>query len=147
MNEQAYKITSKQLIFILIGATIGVGILTVTSTAVRESQQDAWISILMGALPLVVGIYSMHLIGSRFPDLTFAEYCEIILGKWPGKLLALVFVVYSLAFAAIVTRLFVNILKIYLFPETPIWALSALILFTSAYLPQRMQGSLVELMN
>lgn len=134
MKNNKNVITSKQLIFMIIGATIGVGILTLASTIARESRQDAWISTLIGALLPVAGLFTINLITSRYPDHTFAEFSETILGKWPGKALSLLFILYALIFASIVTRIFVSILKMYLFPMTPIWALSALILFVAAYL-------------
>lgn len=134
MKNNRNVITSKQLIFMIIGATMGVGILTLASSIAKESRQDAWISTLIGALLPVAGLFTMNLITSRYPDSTFAEYSETILGKWPGKALSLVFILYALIYASIVTRIFVNILKMYLFPTTPIWALCVLILFVAAYL-------------
>lgn len=134
MKNNKNVITSKQLIFMIIGATIGVGILTLASSIARESRQDAWISTLIGALLPVAGLFAINSIARKYPDSTFAEYSETILGKWPGKALSLVFILYALIYASIVTRIFVNILKMYLFPTTPIWALCALILFVAAYL-------------
>ncbi|CCO07310.1 GerAB/ArcD/ProY family transporter [Desulforamulus hydrothermalis] len=134
MSNENNLITSKQLIFTIISALIGVGILTLTSTVAREARQDAWISLIIGALVPLLGLFTINLIGSRFPRLTFAEYAEKIIGKWPGKLLALIFVLYTLVFAGIVIRIFVDILKIYFFPLTPVWALGGLIIFVAAYL-------------
>ncbi|MFZ5643413.1 MAG: GerAB/ArcD/ProY family transporter [Bacillota bacterium] len=137
MKNKKNIITSKQLIFTIIGATIGVGILTLSSNVARESQQDSWISVILGASLPIAGLLAMNLIARRHPDSTFAEYCEKILGKWAGRALSLAFILYALVFASIVARIFVNVLKTYLFPTTPIWALSALILFVSAYLASR----------
>ncbi|GAB6157258.1 GerAB/ArcD/ProY family transporter [Desulfotomaculum varum] len=134
MSNENNLITSKQLIFTIISALIGVGILTLTSSLVREARQDAWISLIIGALIPLLGLFTINLICSKFPHLTFAEYAEKIIGKWPGKLLSLIFVLYTLAFAGLIIRIFVDILKIYFFPLTPVWALGGLIIFVTAYL-------------
>ena len=137
MKSKTNIITSKQLIFTIIGSTIGVGIFTLTSTVVRDAKQDVWISTLMGSLLPLLGIFMLHLINRKFPDLSFAEYSEKVLSKWPGKMLSLLFVLYTMAFAAVVARIFVDILKTYLFPVTPVWALGILILLVSAYLASK----------
>lgn len=103
-------------------------------TVGREAQQDAWLSVIIGVLLPLLGLSLVVLIGSRFADYTFAEYVELILGKWLGKLLALFFVCYCVAYGALVARIFVSMLKIYLFPRTPIWALVGLILLVTIYL-------------
>lgn len=149
MKNNTNVITTKQLIFTIISATLGVGILTLTSSVGRVSRQDAWISIGLGAILPLVGLFCIHLICKRFPHLTFVEYSERILGKWLGKTLSIFFVVYALIYAGLVARIFVGVLKIYLFPLTPIWALGILILLVSAYLAAkdaRVLGRVNELM-
>ncbi|ABO51171.1 spore germination protein [Desulforamulus reducens MI-1] len=133
MRKNANVITSKQLIFIIVSSTVGVGILTLADSAGEVAQQDAWISVAMGALLPLVGLVAIVLNCSKFPGLTLAEYSERILGKWLGKLISLVFVFYTIVTAAIITSTFVHMLKIYLFPATPRWALVVLILSVITY--------------
>ena len=149
MKNNAYIITSKQLTYIIIGATIGVGLLTLPDTVGREAKQDSWMAVTIGALLPLTGLLTITLMSSRLPHLTFAEYAERVLGKWPGKFLTLLFIGYTIAYSALVARIFVNILKIYLFPNTPIWALVGLILAAAAYLASkdvRVLGRISELM-
>lgn len=149
MENKAYVITSKQLIYIIVGATIGVGMLTLPDTVGREAKQDTWMAVGVGALLPLTGLLMISLMASRLPNLTLAEYAERVLGKWLGKLLTMVFIFYSIAYAALVARIFVNILKIYLFPITPLWALGGLILAPAAYLASkdiRVLGRVNELM-
>ncbi|MBP8820394.1 MAG: GerAB/ArcD/ProY family transporter, partial [Syntrophomonadaceae bacterium] len=48
-------ITSKQLIFIIIGAQIGMGIFSLPRVVGTQAQQDAWLAILLGGLlPLLI---------------------------------------------------------------------------------------------
>lgn len=137
MNDKSYVITSKQLTYIIVGATIGVGLLTLPDTVGREAKQDTWMAVGIGALLPLAGLFSITLMASRMPNLTLAEYAERVLGKWLGKLLTLFFIFYTIAYAALVARIFVNVLKIYLFPNTPAWALVGLILALAAYLASK----------
>ncbi|ABO51170.1 spore germination protein [Desulforamulus reducens MI-1] len=149
MKNYSNVMTSKQLLFTVVSITIGVGILTLPEAVGKSAQQDAWISLLIGGSLPLAGIFLVNLIGSRFPDLTLAEYAEKILGKWLGKLLSLIFVFYGLVYAAIITRLFVGMLKNYLFPVTPVWVLGALVFSLIAYLVSkdaRVLGRVNELM-
>lgn len=127
-------IVGKQLIFIIISSTVGVGLLTLPDSVGREAQQAAWISVLIGALLPLLGLVLINLIGGRFPNLTFAQFAEAVLGKWLGKLLSLIFVLYCIIYSALLISIFVNMLKIYLFPRTPLWALAALVLAVTLYL-------------
>lgn len=149
MRSNADTITTKQMIFIIIGATIGVGILTLPEGVGSVAKQDSWMSVIIGGLLPLLGLFAMNLICGRFPDLTLAEYSEKVLGKWPGKLLSLFFVAYAVAYAAIVARIFIQILKIYLFPKTPLWALAGLEISIAAYLASkdvRVMGRVCELL-
>lgn len=149
MKNNAYVITSKQLTYIIIGATIGVGLLTLPDTVGSEAKQDSWMAVAIGALLPLTGLFAVSLMNSRLPDLTLAEYAERVLGKWLGKVLTLLFIGYTIAYSALVARIFVNILKIYLFPTTPTWALVSLILVAAAYLASkdvRVLGRVCELM-
>lgn len=137
MKNNSYVITSKQLIYIIVGATIGVGLLTLPDSVGRVAKQDTWMSVGIGALLPLGGLFMISLMASRLPNLTLAEYAEKVLGKWLGKLLTMIFILYSIAYAALVARIFINILKIYLFPTTPMWALGSLILAPAAYLASR----------
>lgn len=137
MKNKTNIITSKQMFHFIVGANMGVGILTLAEEVGRKSAQDAWISVAIGALVPLLGLFTIKLIGQRFPNMTLAEYGQRVLGKWPGRLLSLFFVIYALVYASLIAKTFIIILKIYLFPRTPAWALGLLLLLLAGYLASR----------
>ena len=51
MDHSRFHITSKQLIFIIIGTQISAGVLSLPRLVAGEAAQHAWISVLVGAVP------------------------------------------------------------------------------------------------
>lgn len=89
----------------------------------KHARQDAWISIILAAgAGLLIGLLATTL-GRRFPDQTIFEYPGEILGRWPGKLVGLLYVWWFLHTAAESSREFGEFLVAAYLPETPVAAL------------------------
>ena len=55
MVNKADFITSQQLVYIIVGAQVGIGIFSLPRVAAAGARQDAWMAVLIGALvPLLV---------------------------------------------------------------------------------------------
>lgn len=113
-------ITNKQLIFIIIGAQIGTGIFSLPRVASNMAREDAWISILLGALVPVISLYFIVILGRRIPRLSFTDMSRALFGKYLGSLLIILFIAYVIFFESIPLRLFSEITQQYLLPRTPL---------------------------
>ena len=126
------KIANRQLFFILfmIRCNIAVAFLPVVTTA--DAYQDAWISAAIQFFPAALLLIFFGGLGTRFPDLTLAQYSEKLLGRWPGKALALVILWILLHIAATEVRIYADMLITGFLTETPAVFLIATMVIASA---------------
>ncbi|MDQ8734945.1 endospore germination permease [Paenibacillus sp. LHD-38] len=102
------------LIFVkAIGVTQGV--------LARIIGQDMWIATLLGTLQGIVIMYVTYLVIRRMPDRDFMAAGEALLGKWFGKIIAMLIFVFFLAAFGPVMITFVYHLHDYFLPEAPIF--------------------------
>ncbi|UOF88821.1 spore germination protein [Fodinisporobacter ferrooxydans] len=122
------KIGLRQFIVFVILFTIGSSILVAPSGLAQEGKQDGWMAeILALALGLLL-VWLYNTLGKRFPNLTLAEYCQEILGKWPGRAVALLFLSYYFVLASLLLREIGDFLTTQIMPETPIQAVHVIFL-------------------
>ncbi|MFB4164144.1 GerAB/ArcD/ProY family transporter [Alteribacillus sp. JSM 102045] len=98
-----------------------------------EAKQDAWLAILLG----MVGGFFLFFIYERlynyYPDILPTEYMQQLIGKFFGKILASVYIIYFLYIAARVLRDFGEMLVTFAYKETPLFIINALLLLTVVY--------------
>ncbi|WP_438448693.1 GerAB/ArcD/ProY family transporter [Gorillibacterium sp. sgz5001074] len=115
-------ITNSQFTILVIMFLIGSSTLIAPPLLVMEAKRDAWIS---GLLAISIGLFFAWLCGvlaHRDPELSLAQKCERILGKWPGKLVALLFVLFFLLLTSALVRIIGDFLTTLIITETPIQA-------------------------
>ncbi len=126
------KIANRQLYFILFMSrcNIAVAFLPVLTTA--DAFQDAWISSIIQFFPAALLLLFFGGLGTRFPDLTLAQYSEKLLGRWPGKALSLVILWTFLHMAAIEVHSYAGMLVTVFLPDTPMLFLITAMVIASA---------------
>lgn len=90
------KISSGEFLILVIIFTIGGSILNVPALLVNLAKQDAWISYLITTLVSLCFVFLYNKLASIYPSKTYVELNEKILGKWVGKVSALLFLFYIL---------------------------------------------------
>lgn len=121
-------VSARQLMILTILITVGDNILVLPSIPAVEAKQDAWISYLLGmaiGLPIV---YLIRAAGSIYPQMTLVQYSQIILGRWIGAVVSLLFLVYPFLSAAAHVREIGDFMTTVIMPETPIEAVHILFL-------------------
>ncbi len=80
------KITTSQALVILVNYILATGILTLPRTSVEQVKTpDVWISVFLGGLiAMIVGVIIVKL-SQQFPEKTFYQYSQDIVGKWMGS--------------------------------------------------------------
>lgn len=134
MNEKKSDITELQWISLLTGAMIGMGITTLPRELAEATGRDGWVSML--AATIIVIIYaSICLFYARmFPTKTLAESLQLVLGKWLGGLVVVVFALYTFVVSAIVIRAFLEIIHVYFDVTAPAWLKTFLPLIVIIYM-------------
>jgi spore germination protein KB len=98
----------------------GPAILFMPSILATAAKQDAWISAVIGVGFGLILVCLYSIIGSRFPEKTLFQYSELILGKWLGKIVSLLFLFFFMYLAAHILRNIEDFITVQIMPETPI---------------------------
>ncbi|WP_179865587.1 endospore germination permease [Bacillus sp. AFS017336] len=99
----------------------------------KRAKQDTWISLIMG---LVIGCLLFYVIlklNSFFPEIPFTKYIQHILGKYVGKVLALIYIVYFIYYAALVLRNCEDLLVVSLYSSSSLISIGILMVFLIMY--------------
>lgn len=116
------KISGRQLTAMLVLSRIVP--ITITFPMITGSRvpQDTWIASLLAMILSIPFVLFVAHLGLRFPGKTIVEYSEALLGKYFGKLVGLILVLYWIHVAAIVVRELGEAYTVAIMPETPILA-------------------------
>lgn len=80
-------------------------------------RQDSFISNLMAIVPGILTIYLMVLLQKKYPGRSFFAMTEEVLGKWPGKIINLIFVYFALEICLFYARGFGEFVLTTMTPE------------------------------
>jgi len=108
-------------------------VLFIPSITVEKAKQCAWLAVLLSMSAGLICLGLANALGKRFPQQTLVQYCELLLGKYIGKAVAVGFFLYLFVVNNIVTREFSDYINIVLMPETPIMVLNGLLAVIAVY--------------
>lgn len=116
-------IGSAQLLFMSVGSALIFPYTFMPILSAPPANQDAWIVLFMAiAYIFMINVPLLFLI-NKFRGMNVNEMTETILGKFFGKVAAVIFIMffcYCFTACMLITAIFINL---YVFPETPAWAL------------------------
>lgn len=132
MHEEI-KISSRQVILLVLFAHIATTVNFIPSSLLAFLTQDAWISIIPGAiLAIIFSYYPVADLGMKFPGQSLVQLSETLLGKILGKLIGLI-IVYSLfIYHCWALREFEE-LMVTVIPGIPLWVFGVVLSITTSY--------------
>ncbi|MCP1308316.1 GerAB/ArcD/ProY family transporter [Paenibacillus tyrfis] len=123
------KITVRQFLMMVILFSIGSSILFLPSGTAAYTKQGAWISIIAGMATGIPIILLFLNLARRYPDMTFVEISNRLLGKWLGTAFSLYWILTSyLGGATTLVYYMGNFITTQIMPETPEYTIN--IMFT-----------------
>lgn len=131
MNSGERQITAMQVTAVLVSSLIGVSILALPRIAAERVNYGAPLATLIGILMGTIGLCAFTFVGMRFPKDFLIEYSEKVIGKWPGRTMGFLFIVYFLVILGLVVREFADIMNTMVLVKTPTYAPILVILFLS----------------
>jgi spore germination protein (amino acid permease) len=134
MKPNANKITNKQLVFYIIQAQIGVGILSLPHDVALVAKQDAWMSTLIAGVISQAIIFVFWGLCRRFPSLSLYQILPKLLGRVIGKVVILSYALYFMVTGSLVLARYSDIIDKWILPRTPNWITMVLILITCIYI-------------
>ncbi|WML39324.1 GerAB/ArcD/ProY family transporter [Neobacillus sp. OS1-2] len=124
------KIKASQMFILVVLFEMGSAILVGLGAS---AKQDAWISMLLGlagGLLLFLVYYQLY---KYYPTLTLTSYVQKITGKWIGRLLGLLYIIYFIYCSTRVLRDFGELLTTTIYFNTPLIVINALMMLTIIY--------------
>ncbi|MGE7823110.1 spore germination protein [Paenibacillus sp. NPDC093718] len=129
------QLTNSQAAVILVNYILAAGILTLPRTSVeKEKTPDVWITVILGGIiAMIVGVIIVKL-NQRYPEKTFYQYSQEIVGKWLGGFLSLLIIGYFFTISAYEVRTMAEVTGPFLLEGTPTWAIILPFMWIGLYL-------------
>lgn len=127
------KIDGRQVTYLNVTYIIATALLGVPTITARFAGQDAWICSLLATLIGLAIAWLTAKIGSLFPGKTLIQYLEEIVGRWPGKLLGLLYLFFFIHICSVMIREFADFLVEAFLPETPLIVFGIVVIALAAY--------------
>jgi len=128
---QKEAIPGRQIIIILILFLFGSSVVMGVSTT---AEQDAWITLLIGAALFIPVALVYARITRLYPEKDIFEICETVVGKIAGKIITVLFCLYAIHLTALVIRNFSEFFQIVALPQTPQLVMMIAVLLVTIYL-------------
>lgn len=98
-----------------------------------NAKQDAWLAILVGLMGGLLLYFVYYQLFKYYPDLPLTSYVQEITGKFIGRILGFLYVIYFIYIATRVLRDFGELLTSTIYSITPLFILNALMVLTIIY--------------
>ena len=135
ITEPKDRITTSQAVVIIVNYILGTGILTLPRASVEKVKTpDVWLSVILGGILAMVSGVIMVKLSQGFPEKTFYQYSQEIVGKWIGRLLSFLIIGYFLTTSAFQIRSMAEVISFFLLEGTPTWAIIMPFMWIGLYL-------------
>ncbi len=138
-------INSAQLLLMSVGSALVFPYTFMPILSAPPANQDAWIVLFIALIYILIINAPMLFIINKFRGMTANEITETVLGKFFGKVVACIFVlffIYCFMACMLITAVFINL---YVFPETPTWALLLYMIVPVSYASYKGAGTIGRL--
>lgn len=126
-------ISGRQLILLVFTFIIATGTLFVPSIVAQRAAQDGWLSVLLGGIAGIIVVLIVTFLGHRYHGKCLIEYSEAILGKWFGKIIGLILILFYIHLTAIIVREISATIQGTLLQNSPLELITVIIFLSSAY--------------
>lgn len=122
-----------QMIFILMIAMVGAGILTLPRSLAEIVPYDHWLVLFVGGLVAIVTALIHGTIIKLKPRKQYFEILCDALTKPIAYIVGFIYVIYLIGFIGLLTRIFSEVIKVYLLVNTPIEVINISLLAIAIY--------------
>ncbi|WP_338539751.1 GerAB/ArcD/ProY family transporter [Paenibacillus tundrae] len=135
MKQSGSKISTSEVVIVVINSILGAGILTLPRTISKAVETpDVWISVIVsGVLVALISILLVTLC-RRFPGKTVFEFVPEITGKWISYFVGLLIIIYFVILCSFEVRVMAEITSMYILERTPSWVTIMVSLWVGIYM-------------
>ncbi|URN96632.1 MAG: spore germination protein [Candidatus Pristimantibacillus lignocellulolyticus] len=123
----------RQFQILVILFTVGTTVLIAPAGLAELLGQDAWLAPIIAIGPGLLLVLLYNTISSIYPEKTFIELCESLLGVWLGRTISIMFVIFSFLAAAMSLFDVGRFINTIIMPETPILFVNLLFVILLVY--------------
>lgn len=127
------KISGYQLFWLIFTMEFGMTAIFTVSPVVFLAKQDTWISIIIAALIGLINTFVAVKVSMLYPEQTFVQYSQTILGKWLGTLILVPYFLMWLLVTGNVLREYADFVFLALLSSTPLWCVILIMLGAAVY--------------
>ncbi|MCM3626079.1 spore germination protein [Paenibacillus glycanilyticus] len=127
------KISGYQLFWLIFTMEFGMTAIFTLSATVFLAKQDTWISVLFATVIALAVTFVAVKLSLLYPEKTFIQSTQIILGKWLGKIILIPYFVMWYSVTGVILREFADFVYITLFSSTPLWTIILIMLGAVVY--------------
>ncbi|WP_433742511.1 GerAB/ArcD/ProY family transporter [Falsibacillus pallidus] len=121
------------LMFIVHTAQTGVGIAGLPRVVFLQSENDAWISVLITGAVVTIVLFIMDKTLKMFESADLYSIHEYLFGKWGSKLVNSAVSIYLLSGYFIILKDYTEMVQEWIFPTLPTWIFTLMLSFLAFY--------------
>ncbi|MCG7378692.1 spore germination protein [Paenibacillus sp. ACRSA] len=135
MKQAGSKISTSEVVIVVINSILGAGILTLPRTISKAVKTpDVWISVIVsGVLVALISVLLVTLC-RRFPGKSVFEFVPEITGKWISYVVGLLIIIYFVILCSFEVRVMAEITSMYILERTPSWVTIMVSLWVGIYM-------------
>ncbi|MGO4274553.1 GerAB/ArcD/ProY family transporter, partial [Paenibacillus sp. TAF58] len=127
------KLSSYQLFWLLFSMELGMTNLFTLSPAFAEAKQGILLAMVISLFASIVITYIAAKTSLFFPNETFVEFVQKLIGRWLGRAIVLVYLFIWIVIAGIILREYADFVYLVLFSNTPLWVIILFMLIVMVY--------------
>ena len=112
-RDKNIMLNNNEFLFTIIGAIMGISVLSIPNTAVLDAKQDGWIAAIMGSIYPFYVVFIASIIIRKYPETNIIELSKKYLGKIFGNILNIIFMAQFIYYAVLVISQGIHILITY----------------------------------
>ena len=121
------------LAFIIVGIQVGVGILGAPRYIFESARQDAWVSVIIAFIYMLIVAWAMFIILNKYENADIFGIQVDVFGKWIGKLLGTIYIVFFMTEFLSVLLNYIEIIQVFIFPTMSNFIMGLLLLLLVVY--------------
>lgn len=115
------QISPRQFTILTVLFTIGTSLLVIPSQLATDVEQDTWIGSIIACLFDFAYLLLYIKLLNKYPDQSFIQIIEAILGKWIGKAVSWVYIIFFIMLTIFIVKFLGDFIKTMILPATPPW--------------------------
>lgn len=129
------QISTNQTVMLIVNFIFGAGILILPrSVTDKVKTPDGWISVIISGLIITLIAFLLVMLCKQYPNETYFQFSQKIIGKWLGISLSIIIIVYYICLSAFEVRVMAETTRLFLLQGTPTWAILIPFLWIGLYL-------------